>query len=53
MRVCGLLKQAACIFQKITSEQGGEVLPPSVEVGHAAFELVPSQKQEAAGVRYG
>lgn len=27
-----------------------EDLPPCVEVGHAAFELVPSQRQEAAGV---
>lgn len=48
---------AACeapgIFQKISSGQGGEDLPPCVEVRHAAFELVPSQKHEAAGVRYG
>lgn len=37
----------------IPSQQGGKHLPPGVEAGHAALELVPSQKQEATGVRYG
>lgn len=32
------------------SPRAVEDLPACVEVGHAAFELVPSQRQEAAGV---
>lgn len=39
--------------EKIPSKRGGRGLPPCVEVGHAAFELVPSQKQEATSVGYG
>lgn len=42
--------EAACTFQEIPSEQGGEDSPPGVQVRHAASELVPSQDQEAAGV---
>lgn len=37
----------------IPSRQGGKHLPAGVEVGHAALELVPSQEQEATGVRNG
>lgn len=39
-------------LRKKTPANGGD-LPPGVEVGHAALELVLSQEQESAGVRYG